>query len=256
MRSVGTPKPGQCIWAFVNGINNTKKEALESAERISKAAGDERVFSMPNDSLGKFVDFFTCCALKISIEMPIIAWTLQFLRYLLSLEKELSAPLVVFAHSQGAIVLDHALTLLKLSERERIRIFAFGGGSFIASGKSHPDSHNYASAADFVCRFGSPNLQLLALQRYHGQKSGLSEAQVIERLVLQDAMLYLDSVSPKTIESYTKRRTKQYEKEFSKIRNLTILDPDPGSRWQHSFNSECYQRAIRALIKKYQNWDA
>ena len=66
VRSVGVAKPGQCIWAFINGINNTKKEALESAEKISQAASGERVVSMPNDTaLFGVKDVVVCVALKI-----------------------------------------------------------------------------------------------------------------------------------------------------------------------------------------------
>ena len=35
VRIIGENKPGQCIWAFINGIDNTKDEALEAAKRIS-----------------------------------------------------------------------------------------------------------------------------------------------------------------------------------------------------------------------------
>ena len=67
-----------------------------------------------------------------------------------------------------------------------------------------------------------------------------------------DAMLHLDSIDTKVIEAYVKQRTKYYENEFSKIRNLTILDPDPGSKWKHAFVSECYQQTIQKIIKNYQ----
>lgn len=136
-------------------------------------------------------------------------------------------------------------------ERNLLRIFTFGGGSFIAPGKSHPDSHNYSSAADYVCRVGSPFLQCLALKRYYGLKSGLSEQQVIHQLAYADAILDLDSIDPKTIATYTKSREKHYEQEFLKIKHITILDPDPGSNWKHEFCSECYQAIIRDIIKRY-----
>ncbi len=91
-------------------------------------------------------------------------------------------------------------------ERQRIRIFTFGGGSFIEPGKSHSDSHNYASAADFVCPMGSPNLHYYALQRYYGGKEGLNEEQVIQQLAYQDALLDLDSIDPKVIEAYIQNK--------------------------------------------------
>ncbi len=252
IRTVGTGKPGQCIWGFINGINNTKDEALESAEKISLAARGERVYSMPNDTVLYGVkDALVCVALKLTADTPIVQWAAKFFRYLLSeSKKDETHPLVIImAHSQGAIITEHALEILSKKEREQLIIFTFGGGSFIAAGKSHPDSHNYASAADFVCRLGSPNVQYLALQRYFGSKEGRSEQEVIYQLALYDAMLDLDSTNPKTIETYTKQRMKHYEKEFSKISNVTVLDPDP--KWKHRFSSSCYQAAVQMITKKY-----
>ncbi len=253
VRIVGTAKPGQCIWAFINGIDNTKKEALESAEHISVMAGGEQVLSMPNDTMCKLTDLGDCLVLKTSANIPIINWAVKFLRYLLTLEKKdtTSVPIVIFTHSQGAIILEHALELLDPSETERLRIFTFGGGSFIASGKGHPDSHNYASAADFVCRLASPNLQLLALRRYYARKEGLSDLQMIEQLSFQDAILYLDSIDAKVLKNYVEQRIRHYQHELSRINNLTILDPDPGSQWKHKFSSGCYQMTVQKIIQKY-----
>jgi hypothetical protein len=69
------------------------------------------------------------------------------------------------------------------------------------------------------------------------------------QLALYDAMLDLDSTSPQTIETYTKQRIKYYEKEFSKISNITVLDPDP--KWKHRFSNSCYQAAVQMITKKY-----
>ena len=43
---------------------------------------------------------------------------------------------------------------------------------------------------------------------------------------MEDAMLHTDSINPQVIKAYAKQRIKYYENEFSKISNLTILDPD------------------------------
>lgn len=254
VRAVGVDKPSQCIWGFINGINNTKDEALEAAEQISKAADGERVLTMPNDTVWGPVDFLLCILLKVSVDTSIITWTVKFLRYLLAIAKQETgtSQVIVFLHSQGAIFIEHAFELLSQNERKQLRIFTFGGGSFIPPEKCHPDSHNYASAADFVCRFGSPNLQLLALERYYGHKEGLNDCKLIAQLALKDAMLHLDSNDLKVIEHYIKQRTKYYESEFSKISNLTILDPDPDCKFKHKLDSECYQKTIQSIVKKYQ----
>lgn len=101
VRIVGTAKPSQCIWAFINGIDNTKREALESVERISVMAGGEEVLSMPNDTRCKLIDLCACLLLKSSANIPIINWAVKFLRYLLALEKKKTLP---FPSSYSLIV--------------------------------------------------------------------------------------------------------------------------------------------------------
>lgn len=253
MRIIGTTKLGQCIWAFINGIDNTKQDALKAAHNISSMAGGERVPAMQNDTKGfkGSVDFGDCIMLKASLELPVIDRAVKFLRYLLVLEKEENAPVILFAHSQGGIILEHALEFLTPIERASLRVFTFGGGSFIAPGKSHFDSHNYASVADYVCLMGSPNLQTLALKRYHAYKEGLTDVQMIRQWALQDAILELDSIDSKVIKKFAEARVGHYQDMFSKINNLAILDPDPDSRWKHEFTSVCYQNAVRQIIQKY-----
>lgn len=255
MRIVGESKRGQCIWGFINGVLNTKASALKSAELISDFANGDAVYSMPNDTAcGGIKDLIVCGVLKITLETPIVEWTTKFFRYLLNLSKQnLShSPVIFFAHSQGAIISEHALELLEDSERKQIRIFTFGGGSFIAPGKCHLDSHNYASAADPICRLGSPNLQYLALQRYYAFKKGMNLEQLIRELSYQDAILHLDTINANVIEAYTQQRCRYYEREFAKICNVTVLDPDPGYIWEHRFNSACYQSIIGDIVRRYQ----
>lgn len=254
-RNVGKETPGQCLWAFINGISNTKDYALKSAELISRKTGGEQVLSMPNDTiLGGIKDCIDCIIFKLGADTPIVQLTVRFFRYLLhkSFSDGFNQPIIIFVHSQGAIISKHALEILNPEEREKIRIFTFGGGSFIAPGKCHPDSHNYASAVDLVCCAGSPNLRLLALRLYLGNKEGLSQDEVIRQLSIQDAILVLDSTDEKTQETFINQRMKYYKEELNQISNVTILDPDADCRWKHEFKSDCYQETVRIIVIRYQ----
>jgi hypothetical protein len=169
-RTVGQYKIGQCVWGFINGMSNNRNRALHSTEIISRATGGEAVISLPNDTQYP-IDLLAIFAQKNAVDTPTIFLAARFFHYLIALqEKNPNKPIVIFAHSQGAIICEKALQHLKAPERECLRIFSLGGGSFIAPGQSHPESHNYASAADPVCRLGSPNLQLLALEKYEARK--------------------------------------------------------------------------------------
>lgn len=251
VRIVGEKRDNQCIWGFINGVWNSKANALESAQLISNMAQGEQVYSMPNDMLDKASDIAVCFILKCNINTPIVQVTAKFFRYLLHLANQGSAekPVIVFAHSMGAIICEHALELMADEERQKIRIFTFGGGSFIATGKCHPDSHNFASAKDLVCLLASPDLRTLAMRRYHGLKEGLSYEQILSRLGHEDAILYLDTTDENTIRTFEDQRNKHYQEQLKLIENVTILDPGHG--YEHSFSIACYQNTIQAIIQRY-----
>lgn len=253
VRTVGIEKPGQCIWGFINGVLNTKESALESAGRISSMAGGEEVFSMPNDTaLLGLKDALECGVLKVKIDTLVIERAAKFFRYLLSISDSRSPqpPVIVFAHSMGGIICEHALEHLSNTEAVKIRIFTFGGGSFVAAGKSHSDSHNYASAADFVCLLGSPYLRSLAMRRYLGLRDGLTEEQLIRRWAQEDTMLNLDSADSSAIRAYEDQRVEYIKSHLKCIENVTILDSRSGI--EHRFSNDCYQNVVKAIIARYQ----
>jgi hypothetical protein len=250
-RVIGKKKVGQCIWGFINGVSNTKEKALKSGDLISKSAGNEQVLSLQNDqNLLGLTEVGLSILLKLGVESSIIKRAVQFLRYLLSLsEDDEHSPVIIFAHSQGAAIAEHALTALTKHERQRIRIFTFGGWSFIAPGVAHPDSHNFASVGDLISMIGSYNSQYLAIRRYEGFKEGLKEEEIIRRLAFGDAIHDLDCLNPHLLEKYTQERCNFYRNEFEKIINVTVIDSE--SQWEHSFDNENYQAIVRSFVDKY-----
>jgi hypothetical protein len=254
--AVGKKKPGQCIWGFINGILNSREGALESAELIATHTGGEQILSLPNDSqlLGA-KDAGVCFSLKLGIDTPIVSWAAKFFRYMLALssKEEANPPVIVFAHSQGAIISEHALKLLNDDERNKLRIFTFGGGSFLDVGSCHPDSHNFASRNDLISSVGSPYFRSLAVHRYLLMKEGLTQEAIIQRWALDDTLLYLDDVDDHVFESFIKRRVEHYEILMEKISNVTILDPDPSCYFEHQFCNVCYQDEVKRLVKKFQD---
>lgn len=207
-RMVGQKSSEQCTWAFINGIRNTREEAIESSNLISEKAGNELVISLRNDKvLWGAKEASVALLLKIGIDTPIVKNAVLFLRYLLSIsENKGNSPIVLFAHSQGAAITEHAIALLTKQERQKIRIFTFGGWSFIAPDAAHPDSHNYASVGDLIPRVGFYNSQYLAIRRYEGLKESLSDDEIIQRLAFGDSIQDLDCLDPYAHERYTQER--------------------------------------------------
>jgi hypothetical protein len=245
-RSVGQKRIGQCIWGFINGIANTRENALESAELISKATYDELVLSMPNDQiLWGLGNFIACVTKKMSFDTPVVDLAVKFFRYLLKLSEEdpKNPPVVVFVHSQGAIIAEHAIQHLTSAERKKLRLFTFGGGSFIPPDTCHPDSHNFASEKDWVPRL-KPYVFQEVCHYYHLYKQkGKTDEEVIEIFAMRDSL-----IGNIKSEKWMKERRKFYEEILKMMSNVTILE---AKNWiEHSFNNECYQEALQNTIDK------
>ena len=249
VRVIGTYKKGQVVWGYINGIWNIKEEALESAQLISNIAKGAQVISMPNDTLGKGADWGVCIKLKMNIDTPVVKNAVKFFRHLIerAAKEDCEVPIVIFAHSMGAIIAEHALEYLSYDERMRLRIFTLGGGSFIGPGKCHPESHNFASGKDIIAFFGSPVLRTLSIKKHFSLKAGLNEQQMIENWIDEDAEFYLDSKQEGVIRNFQEQRRKWYRDHLDILRNVTILD---GS-YDHLLSSEHYQRILESLIEKY-----
>lgn len=250
-RIVGKQTKRQCIWGFINGIRNTREEAIDSSYLISSKAENEQVISLWNDRfLQGAKEIGVAILLKIGVDTPVIKNAVQFLRYLLSISaSQGDSPVVIFAHSQGAAIAEHAIALLSNEERQKIRIFTFGGWSFIPPGMTHADSHNYASVGDLIPRVGSFNLQYIALRKYEGLQEGLNHEQIIRSLAFEDAIHDLACLDPQVIERYSQDRCKYYREGFEEISNVTIVES--GSLWEHSFHNKSYQSIVLSKIDKY-----
>lgn len=257
LRDKGRQRPGQCIWGYINGIDNTPREAKASIKAISKFANGERVWSLVNDkklffSLGNLWD---ACLQKLGIETEVTKYAILFFRLLLDFSNKDPAhpPVIIFAHSQGAIIAKAALPLLKPEERERLRIFTLGAGAFIFPKHAHPDSHNYISIADPIPRISaSSSLVQLAIRRHEEICQGLTDDDIIERLIDEEVEYQLSTTSLKTILPFRKQRRRHYLTEFGKITNITVLNEQRKGLWEHAVGIPCYQKKIQELIELYQ----
>ena len=162
---------------------------------------------------------------------------------------ETTLQLLYLLTAKELAIVEHALVSLSRDERRKIRIFTFGGWSFVAPDVAHPESHNYASVGDLIPRMGSFNLQYLAIRRYEGFKEGLSLEEIISRLAFGDAIKDLDNFDTRIIEKYAQDRSKYYQEEFKKISNVTVVDSE--SMWEHSFKNDSYQAIVRMKIDQY-----
>ena len=163
IRDVGTVRERQCIWGFINGIWNDDDGALKSTENISKMTGGEQVWSLKNNfTLFANGTLWQCGQQKMGVDTQVVRTAAKFFQLLITLSHHHAtpSPVIIFLHSQGAIIGDLALEHLCLSERQQLRLFTFGVGSLIAPGRAHPDSHNYISIADLIPKIGSSTARI------------------------------------------------------------------------------------------------
>lgn len=252
-RVVGERIPGQCVWGFINGIGNSKEDALKSSKLISTKAGGEEVISLKNDALwGGLGNAVSALILKVGIDTPVIKEAIQFLKHLLGLAEglKLNSPVVIFVHSQGAAIIEHALAGLSSQERKKIRVFAFGGWSFISPDAAHPESHNYVSVADIIPRMGSLNLHYLIMKKYEGQQKGWTLEEIVRDIAVSNAIHHLDFSGMHTVEAYTEKLCEHYRAEFEKVSNVTVISSN--NTIEHSFGEEVYQKVIQQIVARHQ----
>ena len=235
VREVGTKNSNQCIWAFINGVWNSKDGALQSASKISKYAGGELVWSLINDTkVWPIGDIVESLAFKVGIESKIVEMAVKFFKFLIKLfnDDPNHPPIVIIAHSQGAMISELASKHLTQKERQKLRIFTFGGWAFIPPNSCRKDSHNFFSPYDVVAKGGSPNMSLLLLKIEEGKKRGLKVNDVIEAIITEDQDFYLDTLDPDTIKEFRRQRKEHY---------LQLLENDLATFFwtneTHKFNS-------------------
>ncbi len=237
---------------FINGIKNRPDCAKHSANLISSHVDNEQVWSLINDE--KFLgagDLGVCLCLKLTIHTPIVKLATQFFRFLLEISRQDSKPVIVIAHSQGALISDIALENLLPDERRKIRIFTFGGASYIHPDKAHPDSHNFVSPHDLVPRIASFDLSSILFRREAGYKKGKDDEQIISELVDEDIDYYLDTRNPDVVEVFRRQSKKKYEELFKQISNVTILEENSSGSWEHAFDIPCYQIKLKEILRSF-----
>jgi pimeloyl-ACP methyl ester carboxylesterase len=160
-------------------------------------------------------------------------------------------PIIVFAHSQGALIANIALNRLPATIRQRIRVITLGGAALVSPDISHPESHNYFSVGDLVPRLTSCGLALFLLELHEGTKAGLTIPQIIAQMIQDDADTSMTSQDGKAIKAYWEERQKYYEEKFHSVRNVTVLDEKRSGTWEHAFINPIYQDVLKKIIHRY-----
>lgn len=252
VREVGEENEGDCVWGFINGLSNTPQQALQSATFISNAANGGLVRYLVNDAPGSLSD---SVAQKLGYHSESVKFGAQFFKMLISVSDQHFSKdkpkIVIFSHSQGALVARLALNRLTSLERQRIHVFTLGGASLIEPDLAHSESHNYFSLSDLIAKLTSYSLCVFLLRLQDGRKASLKPAQVIEQLIQEDIEMHLETRDQKAIDKFRHQREKYYERQLWKSQNVTILNDETSKIYEHAFHTPCYQQKITEIINIY-----
>ena len=75
---------------------------------------------------------------------------------------------------------------------------------------------------------------------------------MIKELALHQTLLRIKSMDPLIFQDAVQEKISQYKNEFLSVRNVTVLEREPGVHWHHNFDNVRYQQALREIIHKYQ----
>src|SRR5438105_2772614 len=96
---------------YINGIWNDNDYALKSTTMIAKMANNEQVWSLVNNTKSQLKDLVEYGRQKLNLDTDIVKFAAKFLQLLLQISHESphKSNVIVFVHSQGAIIADLAL---------------------------------------------------------------------------------------------------------------------------------------------------
>jgi hypothetical protein len=136
---------------FTNGINNSYKEAVASAEYLRSLGSNQRIEGIYNHTNGPIVDLLEVFSLNYSGYSP-KTQNLLMQKWSDFHNKNKDRPYAKclhFCHSQGAIHTKNALMKLPKEVRDRVIVVAIAP-AVVVSDKLCYQSYNYASKKDLV----------------------------------------------------------------------------------------------------------
>ena len=117
---VGEKSPDQCTWGFINGIRNTREEAIESSNLISEKAENELVVSLRNDQvLWGVKEASVALLLKMGIDTPVVKNAVLFFVIYFLYRKIKEIPQSFYLLIAKVRPLLNMLSLCFLSKRDR-----------------------------------------------------------------------------------------------------------------------------------------
>lgn len=253
IRESGEYRKGQVIWGFVNGICNGQQKAVENLATMVKAVKGERVWGLINNTgLIRCGGVSDTCSMKLGLSPEIVNIAFEYLNFLiLNAENEsCQLPIIVVAHSEGAMIVERAAKRLTSSNQKKIQFWTFGGADFVPDGLCHLNTCNFINQHDLIARAASPvDYRILIIRDQFKDKS----LDFVANFIAKEDMLTEGMDLGPAYELWEQEKAKKYRRRLDELRNTQIIYRRKGSPPQHSFSDCYYQAKLNELVTNIQN---
>lgn len=248
IRESGEHREGQVIWGFINGILNNSENAQNNLTWMVEAVKGERVWGLINETgLTQFGGLPDALSMKIGYNPEIVAIALEYLHFLISQAKKEHhhLPIIVVAHSEGAMIAELAAKQLEPSCRNKIQFWTFGGASFVPAELCHPNTWNFVNQHDLIVRAVSPIDYRIMIIRDQFKDKNLD---FVANLLAQEDMLIEGIDMGPAYDLWEQEKAKKHRKKLAELCNTKIIYHQRVARYHHSFDEPNYQAKLRELI--------
>jgi hypothetical protein len=248
IRDGGTYREGQAIWGFINGIINPPYMAKKNLELMIQAVNGEQVWAFINNTgVDKALGFPDALKMECGYSPKIVDTGIDYINFLSDLSENLpeKPPIIIVAHSEGAMIAEFATKKLPVSIRKKIQFWTLGGAGFVPEGSCHQGTCNYINHNDQIVKAASPIDYRILITRDKLKEKNLDY--VANFLAEEDVLVQgLDMGTEYKLAKENKAI--RYKKRLDELSNTTVLYNTDKKGIHHGFSDPHYQQKLKELI--------
>lgn len=186
-------------------------------------------------------------SMTCGLSPEIVNIALEYLNFLIlqSEQTGINTPIVVVAHSEGAMIAEHVVRQMELSKRKKIQFWTLGGAGFVPNGICHQNTCNFIKQYDAISRAISPIDYRILIIRDQFCEENLD---FVANFLAKEDLIIEGLDESLAHEFWERERTQKYRKRLDELCNTSIIYHEKESGVQHGFDDHHYQAKLRELI--------
>jgi hypothetical protein len=251
IREAGEYREGQAIWGFINGIINPTFMAKKNLQKMVEAVNGEQVWGMINDTgLAQAFGASDAFSMKFGMSPEIVNTAIDYIHFLIDQSEKHSEkpPIIIIAHSEGAMIAEFAVKQLKPSIQKKIQFWTFGGAGFVPDGICHPKTCNYVNQHDPIIQAVSPlDYRILTVRDQFKEK----KLDYIANILAEEDMLVQGFDIGPIYKVSKEKKANEYKKRLDELANTRIIYHKKLVWNHHEFKDPEYQLKLQELIEEF-----